>query len=128
MKKLLRTAVVGAGVVTACLSIAQPAWANSFTKRVVDGGVSYNDNADKFCAAAFNTGGPRTVTVKLTAISRSGPSPKWTDKNRYYDHTLNTTCRSLAGAYEDTKYRAEVWTYSANRGTTVKRATITFYS
>lgn len=130
MKKLLRTALVGAGAVTACLALAQPASANSFDKGVVEGSVSYRDASDNFCAFAHNNTYTRTyVRVKLTALSRPGPSRDWKDLNTYYSNgTLNPTCRSLSSAHEDTKYRAEVWTYSAKRGTTVKRANFTFHS
>jgi hypothetical protein len=129
MKKLFRTAVVGIGVAAACLGLTQPAWANSFSKGLVDGSISYRDNGDRFCAHAYDTGGSRSITVKLTPISRSGPHFHWTDTNIFYDAGAPTgVCKSLARAHEDTRYRAEVWTYYAKRGTTVKRANFTFYS
>ncbi|MFG2005123.1 hypothetical protein ACGFNU_38860 [Spirillospora sp. NPDC048911] len=129
MKKVLRTAVVGAGVATACFALAQPALANSFSKAVGDGTVSYNDDSDSFCAQAYNTEGLRSVTVKLTPISGSGPSHHWTDKNvNYSGGNSGPTCRSLATAYEDTQYRAEIWSYWGERGTTVSRGSVTFYS
>ncbi len=129
MNKLLRTAVVGVGVAVACLGLTEPAWANSFSKGLGDGSVSYVDSSDRFCAQAYNTGGARSITVKLTPISRSGPSFRWTDTNIYYDAGAPTgVCKSLGRAHEDTRYRAEVWTYAATRGTTIKRANFTFYS
>ncbi|MFI0447006.1 hypothetical protein [Actinomadura sp. 6N118] len=130
MKKLLRTAVVGTGVATACLALAQPALANSFSKNVGDGTVSYKDDSDQFCAHAFNTEGLRSVTVKLTPVSGSGPTHHWTDKNVNYSSggTSGATCRSLATAYEDTQYRAQIWSYWGERGTTVSRGTVTFSS
>lgn len=130
MKKVLRTAVVGAGVAAACLALAQPALANSFSKAVGDGTVSYTDSTDQFCAQAYNSEGLRSVTVKLTPVSGSGPTHHWTDKNINYSSggTSGATCRSLATAYEDTQYRAEIWSYWGERGTTVSRGTVTFYS
>ncbi|WP_433474198.1 hypothetical protein ACQPZP_36375 [Spirillospora sp. CA-142024] len=139
MKKVLRTAVVGVGAATVCFALAQPALAGSFSKNVGDGTVKYTDSTDKFCAQARNFGGMpvegtrRTVTVKLTPISGSGPRYKWTDEYGWKNgskksKTWGATCRSLATAYEDTKYRAEVWSYWENRGTTVKRGTYTFHS
>ncbi|MFI6516035.1 hypothetical protein ACIBF1_10790 [Spirillospora sp. NPDC050679] len=130
MNKLLKTATVGAGIATACLAFAQPALANTFSKAVGDGTVSYNDSTDQFCAQAYNTEGLRSVTVKLTPISGSGPSHHWTDKNSNYSSggTSGATCRSLATAYEDTQYRAEIWSYWGERGTTISRGSVTFYS
>jgi hypothetical protein len=129
MKNLLKTAVVGTGVATACIALASPALANSVSKGYGDGTISYTDSSDSFCAHAYNTEGLRSVTVKLTALSRSGPEPHWTDKNTYYsDGNSGATCKSLATAYEDTQYRAEVWTYWGERGTTVKVDNFTFYS
>ncbi|WP_067484074.1 hypothetical protein [Actinomadura hibisca] len=130
MKKLLRTAAVGAGIATVGLTFAQPALANTFNKAVGDGTVSYNDTTDQFCAQAYNTEGLRSITVKLTPISQSGPSHNWTDKNSNYASggTSGATCRSLSSAYEDTQYRAEIWSYWGERGTTISRGTVTFYS
>ncbi|MFI7442854.1 hypothetical protein [Nonomuraea indica] len=127
MKKLLKTAVVGATVAAATFALSQPALANSFTKNVGDGTVSYSDADDRFCAQAFNTEGPRWVRVKLVPISRSGPSPTITDYNNSYGHS-GSTCTSLATAYEDTHYRADITTYWGERGTTVSRGSVYFYS
>lgn len=128
MKKLLRTAAVGLGAVAAAFTLAQPASAASFGPvSVGDGTVGYDDGADSFCAQAYNTEGPRWVQVTLVPISRSGPSPTWKDENNYYGHS-GSTCRSLATAYEDTYYRADIKTYWGERGTTVTRTSRYFYS
>ncbi|MFI9554665.1 hypothetical protein [Nonomuraea endophytica] len=127
MKNLLKTAVVGVTVAAASFALAQPALANSFSRNVGDGTVSYNDGTDSLCVAAFNTEGARWVKVKLVPLSRPGPSPTITDNNNYYGHTGNT-CGSLATAYEDTRYRADITSYWGERGTTVTHSSTTFYS
>lgn len=127
MRKLLRTVVVGAAVAAASIAIAQPALANSFTKNVGDGTVSYNDGADSFCVHAYNTEGSRWVEATLTPISGSGPTRTVRDYNNQYGHSGNT-CTSLATAYEDTQYRATVKSYWGERGTTISRGSVTFYS
>ncbi|CAI7973592.1 conserved exported hypothetical protein [Frankia sp. Hr75.2] len=128
MKKLLKTAVVVIVVAAASFALAQPASANSFGPVAVgDGTVSYNDGEDQFCAQAYNTEGSRWVEVTLVPLSRSGPSPTWRDYNNSYDHP-GSTCRSLATAYEDTYYRADIKTYWGERGTVVNRASRYFYS
>lgn len=124
MKNLLKTAVVGVTVAAATFALAQPALANSFTKNVGDGTVSYDDGADRFCVTAFTGEGSRWVRVKLDAISRSGPEPTITD----YSSSSGATCASLATAYEDTQYRATITSYWGERGTTVSRGSVTFYS
>ncbi|MDX6741382.1 hypothetical protein [Actinocorallia sp. A-T 12471] len=127
MKNLIRTAVVGFAAASA-LALAQPASAASFGPVAVgDGTVSYNDGTDSFCAQAYNTEGARWVQVTLVPLSRSGPSPSWTDQNNYYGHS-GSSCRSLASAYEDTYYRADIRTYWGERGTVVTRASRYFYS
>ncbi|MFG1855626.1 hypothetical protein ACGFJT_27610 [Actinomadura geliboluensis] len=128
MKTLVKTAVVGLGIAAASIAVAQPALANSFGPvSVGDGTVSYNDGGDQFCAQAYNTDGARWVQVTLVPISRSGPSSSWTDYNNYYGNS-GSTCRSLATAYEDTYYRADIKTYWGERGTTVTRSSRYFYS
>jgi hypothetical protein len=127
MKNLLKTAVVGVTVAAATFALAQPALANSFSTNVGDGTVSYNDGEDRLCAQAFNTEGARWVRVTLVPLSRSGPSPTITDRNNYYGHS-GSTCTSLATAYEDTRYRADITSYWGERGTTVSRGSVTFYS
>jgi len=130
MKNLLKTTVVGGTIAAACVALASPALANSVSKGYGDGTIAYTDSSDSFCAHAYNTEGLRSVTVKLTPLSRSGPAPHWTDKNSNYSSggTSGATCASLATAYEDTQYRAEVWTYWGERGTTIKVDNFTFYS
>ncbi|MEO3787342.1 hypothetical protein ABGB12_28785 [Actinocorallia sp. B10E7] len=128
MKKFIKTAVVGIGVAAATFALAQPASANSFGPiSVSDGTISYNDGGDSFCAQAYNTEGARWVQVTLVAISRSGPEPSWKDYNNYYGDS-GSTCRSLATAYEDTYYRADIKTYWGERGTVVTRSSQYFYS
>jgi len=127
MKNLLKTAMVGATVAATTFALAQPALANSFSRNVSDGTVSYDDGGDRFCAQAFNSEGARWVRVQLVPISRSGPSPTITDYNNYYGHS-GSTCTSLATAYEDTQYRADITTYWGERGTAVSRGSVTFYS
>jgi hypothetical protein len=124
MKNVLKTAVVGATVAAATFALSQPALANSFTRNVGDGTVSYDDASDRFCAEAFRTEGLRKVRVKLVPISRSGPSPTIEDSSS----TSGATCGSLATAYEDTQYRADISTYWGERGTWVSRGSVTFYS
>ena len=128
MRNLLKTAVVGAGVAAATFALASPALANSFSKSVGDGTISYDDGADRFCAQAYNTDGARQVRVHLVPISRSGPSPEFTDKNNYYGHSGATCSTALTSAYEDTYYRADVETYWGERGTWVNRGSTYFYS
>ncbi|WP_106397064.1 hypothetical protein [Actinocorallia populi] len=127
MKKLVKAAVVGIGAAAMTFTLAQPASANSFSASVGDGTVSYNDGTDSFCAQAYNTEGARWVQVTLVPISRSGPSPSWRDNNNYYGHS-GSTCRSLATAYEDTHYRADIKSYWGERGTVVTHSSRYFYS
>ncbi len=128
MKKLVKAALVGIGTAAMTFTLAQPASANSFGPvSVGDGTVSYNDGTDSFCAQAYNTEGARWVEVKLVPISRSGPSPSWRDNNNYYGHS-GSTCRSLATAYEDTYYRADIKSYWGERGTVVTHSSRYFYS
>ncbi|GAB2837050.1 hypothetical protein GCM10022221_40360 [Actinocorallia aurea] len=127
MHKLVKGAAVGLGA-AAVLALAQPASAASFGPvSVGDGTVGYNDGTDSFCAAAYNTEGARWVQVTLVPISQAGPTLTWTDYNSYYGDS-GSTCRSLATAYEDTYYRADIRTYWGERGTTVTRADRFFYS
>jgi hypothetical protein len=88
------------------------------------GVVSYNDGTDQFCADAYTGGGTRIVEVRLTPISRPGPSYTWTDSNS----SGAATCRSLATAYEDTNYRATVRTYWGETAEWTNRGSKTFYS
>ncbi|MCO6008679.1 hypothetical protein NE236_27265 [Actinoallomurus purpureus] len=127
MRSLLKTAVVGAGIAAVTFALATPASANSFSSNVGDGTISYNDASDTFCAQAYNSEGGRLVEVNLVPLSRSGPSPSWTDRNDYYGHP-GAYCQSLSSAYEDTYYRADVRTYWAERDTWVTRGPFYFYS
>lgn len=128
MKKLLKTAVVGVSVAAASLALATPASANSFSKNVGDGTVSYDDGGDRFCVTAFNSEGARWVQVKLVPISRSGPSPTIKDYNNYYGHSGSTCSTALSTAYEDTYYRADITSYWGERGTTISHGSVYFYS
>jgi hypothetical protein len=128
MRNRLKIAVVGTSIVAATFALATPALANSFSKNVGDGTISYDDASDRFCAQAFNTDGARQVRVHLVPISRSGPSPEFTDKNNYYGDSGATCSTALSSAYEDTYYRADVETYSGERGTWVNRGSSYFYS
>lgn len=128
MKKLLKSSVVGVAAAAACVAMAQPALANSFTKNVSDGTISYNDSTDTFCVQAFNSEGARWVEVTLSSVvAGRGPTKTIRDNNNYYGHS-GSTCTSLATAYEDSQYRAVVRSYWGERGTTVSRGTTTFYS
>ncbi|GAA1573365.1 hypothetical protein GCM10009678_64970 [Actinomadura kijaniata] len=124
---MIRTGLVGAGIAAATFGLASPALAADLSVNVGDGTIKYDDSADSFCAQAYNTEGQRIVEVKLVPVSQSGPSPTWQDKNNSYGHP-GATCRSLATAYEDTRYRADVRTYWAERGTWVNRGSFYFYS
>lgn len=65
---------------------------------------------DRFCAHANDN--PRStgrwVHVKLTPVNGVGPSHEFTDRSHYYTGNTKPTCRSLATAYEDTRYKAVV--------------------
>ncbi|GAA4632687.1 hypothetical protein GCM10023196_067120 [Actinoallomurus vinaceus] len=127
MRKLFKTAVVGAGLAAVTFALATPASANSFSQNVGDGVISYDDASDTFCAKAYDSDGARLVEVHLVPLSRSGPDPWWTDRNNYFG-APGPWCKSLSSAYEDTYYRAEVRTYWGERDTWVTRGPYYFYS
>ncbi|MFI6814725.1 hypothetical protein ACIBG7_20095 [Nonomuraea sp. NPDC050328] len=127
MNKVFKTALVGAAVAVTSFGLAQPALANSFSKNVGDGTISYTDSSDSFCVQAYNSEGARWVEVTLTPVNGGGPTRTVRDNNNYYGHS-GSTCTSLATAYEDTYYRASVRTYWGENGSTVSRGNTYFYS
>ncbi|MFI6502753.1 hypothetical protein [Nonomuraea typhae] len=127
MNKVLKSAIVGAVVAVSGLAMAQPALANSFSKNVGDGTISYDDGGDRFCAQAYNTEGRRWVEVTLTPVNGGGPTKTIRDNNDQYGHP-GATCTSLSTAYEDTQYRASVRTYWGETGNVTNRGTTSFYS
>lgn len=101
--------------------------ANSFSASTQGGTATYDDGGDQFCAFAWNTEGARSVRVTLTAVSRPGPSHDFTDRNTYAGGNAGNSCRSLATAYEDTRYKAVIRGYWGETGTT-ETTTVYFYS
>lgn len=124
-----------AGAATALTAVAltafaTPALANSFSKRVYQGTVSYDDSADRFCVRADETGvnDRAVIQVTLTPSSSSrGPSLSFYDID-----TAGAECRSLATAYEDTQYKAVIKstiTFDRTTGkSTYETTNVTFYS
>ncbi len=126
--------VAKAGVATAIAGIAltafaAPAWANSFSKRVYQGTVSYDDGADRLCVRADETNirDRAVIQVTLTPYNSSrGPVVRVSDID-----TPGAECGSLATAYEDTQYKAVIKsTISFDRGgnSTYETTNVTFYS
>lgn len=121
----------GATVATAVTltALAVPAYANSFTQRVYQGTVSYNDGEDRFCVHAdeTNINDRAVIDVTLTPYDSSrGPVVHLSDID-----TPGGQCASLATAYEDTHYQAVVKSlthFDRLGGSTYQTTKISFYS
>lgn len=105
-------AVAVAGATALSIGLAGPASADSFTNRKAPGGTySYNDGLDRFCVhGTYQT----SISVKLVPISRSGPTVT------VGDYSNRGACSTaLARAYEDTRYKAVITSYTRS-GTSTK--------
>ncbi len=116
--------------VLATVATALPASANSFNGRIYQGSYSYNDGEDRFCLRAdeVNIRDRAIITVTLTPYDTSrGPTITFSD----IDYA-GRECRSLARAYEDTRYKAAIKSsvsFDRETGqTTYVRKTVSFYS
>jgi hypothetical protein len=127
-----RIGTVGGAAVTAAIALtalAAPAYANSFSQRVYQGTVSYDDGQDRFCVHADETGirDRAVIDVTLTPYDTSrGPVVHVSDTDLAGGH-----CASLATAYEDTRYKAVVKSlthFDRLGGSTYETTTISFYS
>ena len=128
-----RTAVKGgaitAGAAIALTALAVPAYANSFSQRVYQGTVSYDDGHDRFCVHADETGirDRAVIDVTLTPYDSSrGPVIHVGDVD-----TAGAQCASLATAYEDTHYKAVIKSlthFDRLGGSTYETTTLSFYS
>lgn len=125
-------AKAGAGTVAAALALtamATPAYANSFSKQVYQGSVSYNDGQDRFCVKADESGirDRAVINVTLTPYSSSrGPIVGVSDVD-----TPGAHCGSLATAYEDTHYKAVIKSlvhFDRGGNSTYQTTTVSFYS
>jgi len=127
-------AVAKAGAIFASAAItltalAAPAYANSFTQRVYQGTVSYDDGQDRFCVRADETGiqDRAVIDVTLTPYDSSrGPVVHVGDTDSAGAH-----CASLATAYEDTHYKAVIKSlthFDRLGGSTYETTTLSFYS
>lgn len=125
MTRTRRALAVTAAVSAMTLAAALPAHANSFSKSIQAGTYSYDDAQDRFCAKSGGT--YKSITVTLTPSSTSrGPKKEFTVKNGA------SQCVSLATAYEDTRYSAQLLGFDSNGGGCRcgerSGATFTFYS
>ena len=134
MASRIRAGVAEAGlaVVVAAATlplVAGPALANSFSRDVYQGTVSYNDGEDRFCVKAdeVNIHDRAVIEVTLTPYNTSrGPTLHFSDID-----TPGNECRSLATAYEDTYYKAVVKSlthFDRVNGSDYETTTINFYS
>src|SRR3954454_19166705 len=129
---MARAAKAGVAVVAAAATLplmAGPALANSFTRYVYQGKVSYDDGEDRFCARAdeVNINDRAVIEVTLTPYNTSrGPTISFSD----VDYS-GATCRSLATAYEDTYYKAVIKSlthFDRVNGSTYQTTVVNFYS
>lgn len=115
--------------VLATVATALPASANSFSKRIYQGTFSYDDGQDRFCLRAdeVDIRDRAVITVTLTPYDTSrGPTITFSD----IDYA-GRECRSLATAYEDTRYKAAVKSlvsFDRDGTSTYERKTVSFYS
>lgn len=131
-KRALVTAAKATGLMFAAVALTftttGTASANSFTKPVYQGKVWYNDGKDRFCAKADEAPRDRAIIyVTLTPYNSSrGPKVSFHD----IDYA-GATCRSLATAYEDTKYRAKIKSlvhFDRGGDSTYKHYSVDFWS
>ena len=109
MSMLRRALAVTAAVGAMTIAAALPAHANSLSDSIQAGTYSYDDAQDRFCAKSGGT--YKSITVTLTPSSSSrGPKKEFTVKNGA------SQCVSLATAYEDTKYTAQLLGFDSNGG------------
>lgn len=108
---------------------AGPASAKSFDKGVYQGKVSYKDGKDRFCVRAKEKNIHDRAVVKVTLKpynSARGPLVKLADVD-----TPGGQCKSLARAYEDTRYRAVIKSlthFDREDGSTWETTRVSFYS
>lgn len=131
-RTMATAAKVGAATVVTAIALtamAAPAYANSFSKRVYQGSVSYNDGQDRFCVRADETGirDRAVINVTLTPYTSSrGPVVHVSDVDTPGGH-----CGSLATAYEDTHYRAVIKSlvsFDRNGHSIYETTKVSFYS
>lgn len=115
--------IAGAAVMAvAGVALAAPAaHANTFTDRPMFGGFySYSDGGDRFCITTKNISG---LTIKVDLRPDTAPS-----RGPAFSYTVRggqTVCKSLATAYEDTRYFVG---FDAQSGSTGTFTTDKFYS
>lgn len=128
----MRSATIAVAAALAAIAVpltAGAAQANSFTKYVYQGRVSYDDSADRFCVRANETNirDRAVVSVTLTPYSSTrGPVVRVSDTD-----DAGGRCGSLATAYEDTHYRAVIKSlvsFDRLGGSTYETTTVSFYS
>lgn len=109
MRRTLRC-LLTAGLLTAgIIAPALPASANSLSGSIQAGSYSYNDGTDQFCARSG--GNYKSLDVTLTPSS-SSQGPTRTIQVR----DGASKCVSLATAYEDTRYSAQILGFDSNGG------------
>lgn len=102
-----KAAAVTVAVAALSLTATGTASANSFSGVDVEQGtISYNDGKDRFCVRAYNDARGKDIMVKLTPLDASRGPVKWVNDS---NHEREAHCASLATAYEDTRYKADVW-------------------
>jgi hypothetical protein len=97
----MRTIATAAAVVALTFVGAPAALANSFTDTSMGGGgkVTYDDGADSLCVSLASTSGYDVISLTASPVTAGrGPTLSF---SVYRGHK---TCKSLATAYEDTKY------------------------
>lgn len=97
-------ALAAAGACALSIGLAGPASANSFDRPAPGGSYSYNDGLDRFCV---HGGFSSSISVRLVPVSRSGPSVTVSD---YWNRGACSS--ALVRAYEDTRYKAVVTSYT----------------
>jgi hypothetical protein len=128
-RTLAQAGALAAGTAIALTALAAPAYANSFTKRVYQGSVSYNDGQDRFCVSADETGirDRAVINVTLTPDNAArGPVVHISDTDTAGNH-----CGSLATAYEDTHYTAVIKSlvsFDRTGNSTYQTTKVGFYS
>jgi hypothetical protein len=124
-----KTATICAATAIGLTALAAPAYANSFTQRVYQGTVSYDDGHDQFCVHAdeTNINDRAVIDVTLTPYDLSrGPVVHVSDID-----TPGGQCASLATAYEDTHYQAVIKSlthFDRLGGSTYQTTKVSFYS
>lgn len=125
MKKLLKTAAIGAIAIASSFALAQPAMASSLSWNVSDGLISYVDSTNQYCVKAYDSEGARQVKANLRISGSSGGGTTITDKNNYYGD-MGPTCITLNAFKEDTTLVVSVSTYWGERGSWVGRGSRSF--